>query len=45
MQRFGTDPAGVRRESAHTFHEAQNALADGVVNIESDENAHLALST
>ncbi len=36
----GTDPAGVRREPAHTFHEALNALADGVVDVEGDENAH-----
>src|SRR5579863_2783909 len=34
MQGLRTDPAGVRGKPAHTFHEAQNALADGVVNVE-----------
>src|SRR5579863_683296 len=40
MQRFRTDPAGVRVKPAHTFHEPLNALADRVVNVEGDENAH-----
>jgi len=44
MQRFRTDPARVRGEPAHTFHEALNALADGIVDVEGNENAHLALS-
>ena len=44
MQRFRTDPAGVRREAAHAFDETLNALADGVVDVEGNEDSHLALS-
>jgi hypothetical protein len=40
VQRFGTDPAGVRRKPAYTFHEALNTLADGVVDVKGDEDAH-----
>jgi hypothetical protein len=40
VQRFGTHPSRVRRETAHTFHETLNALADGVVNIEGNEDSH-----
>ena len=40
VQRFRTDPAGIGREAAHAFHEALNALADGVVNVEGNEDSH-----
>lgn len=40
VQRFGTDPAGVWSEATHTFHEALNALADGIVDVEGDESSH-----
>src|SRR4029077_249653 len=40
VQRFRTNPAGIRREAAHAFHEALYALADGVVDVEGNENAH-----
>src|ERR1700722_14589581 len=40
VQRFRSDPARVRREATHSFDEALNPLSDGVVNIESNKNAH-----
>src|SRR5690348_119829 len=40
VQRLGTNPARVGRKSAYAFHEASDPLADGVVNIEADENSH-----
>ena len=44
VQRFGTDPTGLWGEATHTFHEALNALADGIVDVEGNESPHLALS-
>ena len=40
VKRLRTDPARIRREPAHTFHEALNALADGVVDVEGNEDSH-----
>src|SRR5438552_1388126 len=40
VQRFLAHPAWLGRELAHSFHEARNALADFVGDVESDEQAH-----
>jgi hypothetical protein len=40
VQGFGADPASIGSEFVDTVHEALDALADGVVNVESDEEAH-----
>ena len=43
VQRFRTHPACVWSEVADAFHEARDALPDGVVDIESEEEAHRTL--
>src|SRR5712692_2346387 len=40
VQRLGTHPAGIRREAAYPFQEALNALADGIIDVEGNENSH-----
>src|SRR6266852_3344665 len=46
VQRSGRDPAHVGCKLAHTVHKTQNALADSIVEIDGDEEAHfLAVST
>src|SRR5580658_5406861 len=40
VQRFRTNPASVRGKPAYPFQKAMDALSDGVVDVEGDENAH-----
>src|ERR1700733_2015948 len=43
MQRLWFQPARIRSESVYTLHETGDACADGVVNVESNEEAHKQL--
>ncbi len=40
VQGFRLGPAGVGCKSGDAFHESCDAVADGVGNVESDEEAH-----
>jgi hypothetical protein len=37
VQRFWANPTGIGCEFTYTFHEALNALADGIVDVEANE--------
>src|SRR5438309_2182411 len=44
VQRFGARPTSVGNESTDAFHEAFDSLADGIVDVEGNKEAHEILS-
>src|SRR6266550_6090654 len=44
MQRFRPNPPRIRSKAANAFHESLNPLSDLVVNVESNEDSHSAVS-
>src|SRR4029077_990383 len=40
MQRLGPHPSGIGSKAAHTFREASNPLANAIVDVEGNEEAH-----
>ena len=43
VQRFRTNPARIRCESANPFHESLKGFANSILDVESNKYAHLAL--